>query len=54
MIALKVCLCFKDRLTQAPVLAFTDSQLPYVLHVDVCCEGLGEICIKTKDRGYVP
>ncbi len=31
------------RLTQAPVLVFANPQLPYVLHVDACCEGLGGV-----------
>lgn len=30
-----------DKLTSAPVLAFADPRLPYVLHTDACCEGLG-------------
>lgn len=30
-----------DKLTSAPVLAFADPKLPYVLHTDACCEGLG-------------
>lgn len=31
----------KDRLTSAPVLAFANPSLPYVLHTDACGEGLG-------------
>lgn len=30
-----------DKLTSAPVLAFADPKLPYVLHTDACGEGLG-------------
>lgn len=30
-----------DKLTSAPILAFTNPQLPYVLHTDACREGLG-------------
>lgn len=30
-----------EKLTSAPVLAFPDPSLPYVLHTDACCEGLG-------------
>ena len=30
-----------DRLTSAPVLAFANPNLPYVLHTDACGEGLG-------------
>uniref|UniRef100_A0A3B4ZHB9 Gypsy retrotransposon integrase-like protein 1 n=1 Tax=Stegastes partitus TaxID=144197 RepID=A0A3B4ZHB9_9TELE len=29
------------KLTSAPILAFADPQLPYVLHTDACSEGLG-------------
>ncbi|RXN05331.1 Retrovirus-related Pol polyprotein from transposon 412 [Labeo rohita] len=30
-----------DKLTSAPILAFANPQLPYVLHTDACREGLG-------------
>lgn len=30
-----------EKLTSAPVLAFANPQLPYVLHTDACREGLG-------------
>lgn len=33
----------KRRLTQVPVLAFANPQLPYVLHTDASREGLGGV-----------
>lgn len=44
----------KERLTQAPVLAFADPKLPYVLHVDACCEGLGGVLYQDQGQGLRP
>lgn len=44
----------KVRLTQAPVLVFANSQLPYVLHVDACCEGLGGVLYQDQGQGLRP
>lgn len=38
-----------DRLTSAPVLAFANPKLPYVLHTDACCEGLGAALYQEQD-----
>uniref|UniRef100_A0A3Q2XXG7 Gypsy retrotransposon integrase-like protein 1 n=1 Tax=Hippocampus comes TaxID=109280 RepID=A0A3Q2XXG7_HIPCM len=32
-----------EKLTTAPILAFADPQLPYVLHTDACRDGLGAV-----------
>lgn len=39
-----------DKLTSAPVLAFADPKLPYVLHTDACCEGLGAALYQEQDE----
>ncbi|GAA6094731.1 uncharacterized protein LOC114911105, partial [Tachysurus ichikawai] len=44
----------KVRLTQAPVLVFANPQLPYVLHVDACCEGLGGVLYQDQGQGLKP
>lgn len=44
----------KVRLTQAPLLVFADPQLPYVLHVDACCEGLGGVLYQDQGQGLKP
>ena len=44
----------KTRLTQAPVLAFADSQRPYVLHVDASTDGLGGVLYQQYDEGLRP
>ncbi|KAE8276918.1 Retrovirus-related Pol polyprotein from transposon opus Protease [Larimichthys crocea] len=44
----------KRRLTQAPVLAFADPQLPYVLHVDASQEGLGGVLYQDQGKGLRP
>ncbi len=44
----------KVRLTQAPVLVFANPQLPYVLHVDACCEGLGGVLYQDQGQGLQP
>lgn len=44
----------KVRLTQAPVLVFANPQLPYVLHVDACCEGLGGVLYQDQGQGLRP
>ncbi|KAL1258935.1 hypothetical protein QQF64_009512 [Cirrhinus molitorella] len=44
----------KVRLTQAPVLVFANPQIPYVLHVDVCCEGLGGVLYQDQGQGLRP
>lgn len=44
----------KLRLTQAPVLAFADPQLPYVLHVDASQEGLGAVLYQDQGEGLRP
>lgn len=38
-----------DKLTTAPVLAFANPELPYVLHTDACCEGLGAALYQEQD-----
>lgn len=38
-----------DKLTSAPVLAFADPKLPYVLHTDACCDGLGAALCQGQD-----
>ena len=30
-----------EKLTSAPILAYANPQLPYVVHTDACCDGLG-------------
>lgn len=44
----------KQRLTQAPVLAFANPQLPYVLHVDASQEGLGGVLYQDQGEGLRP
>ncbi len=44
----------KQRLTQAPVLAFANPQLPYVLHVDASLEGLGGVLYQDQGEGLRP
>ena len=44
----------KARLTKAPVLAFADSRLPYTLHVDASCEGLGGVLYQDQGQGLRP
>lgn len=44
----------KRRLTQAPVLAFANPQLPYVLHVDASREGLGGVLYQDQGEGFRP
>lgn len=44
----------KQRLTQAPVLAFANPQLPYVLHVDASREGLGGVLYQDQGEGLRP
>lgn len=44
----------KRRLTQAPVLAFANPQLPYVLHVDASQEGLGGVLYQDQGEGLRP
>lgn len=44
----------KTRLSQAPVLAFADSQGPYVLHVDASLDGLGGILYQNHIDGLCP
>ena len=44
----------KRRLTQAPVLAFANPQLPYVLHVDASREGLGGVLYQDQGEGLRP
>ncbi len=43
----------KVRFTQAPVLVFANPQLPYVLHVDACCEGLGQGVVSGPRTGWL-
>ncbi|KAJ7991580.1 hypothetical protein DPEC_G00285340 [Dallia pectoralis] len=38
-----------EKLTSAPVLAFANPKLPYVLHTDACCEGLGAALYQDQD-----
>lgn len=45
---LKLCL------TKAPVLAFADPQLPYVLHVDASRDGLGGVLYQQHSEGLRP
>lgn len=44
----------KRGLTQAPVLAFANPQLPYVLHVDASQEGLGGVLYQDQGEGLRP
>lgn len=44
----------KARLTKAPVLAFADPQLPYTLHIDASCEGLGGVLYQDQGQGLRP
>ncbi|XP_057187744.1 retrovirus-related Pol polyprotein from transposon 412 [Triplophysa rosa] len=44
----------KRRLTQAPVLVFSNPQLPYVLHVDASQEGLGGVLYQDQGEGLRP
>ncbi|KAL4007883.1 hypothetical protein ACER0C_001735 [Sarotherodon galilaeus] len=44
----------KRRLTRAPVLAFANPQLPYVLHVDASREGLGGVLYQDQGEGLRP
>ena len=44
----------KRRLTQAPMLAFANPQLPYVLHVDASREGLGGVLYQDQGEGLRP
>lgn len=44
----------KLSLTQAPVLAFADPQLPYVLHVDASLDGLGGVLYQQHAEGLRP
>lgn len=44
----------KQRLTKAPVLAFANPQLPYVLHVDASREGLGGVLYQDQGEGLRP
>jgi len=44
----------KQRLTNAPVLAFANPQLPYVLHVDASREGLGGVLYQDQGEGLRP
>lgn len=44
----------KQRLTQAPILAFADSQRPYVLHVDASLDGLGGVLYQPHAEGLRP
>lgn len=44
----------KRRLTQAPVLAFANPQLPYVLHVDASKDGLGGVLYQDQGEGLRP
>lgn len=49
--------CFeelKQRLTNAPVLAFANPQLTYVLHVDTSREGLGGVLYQDQGQGLRP
>lgn len=38
-----------EKLTSAPVLPFANPKLPYVLHTDACCEGLGAALYQAQD-----
>uniref|UniRef100_A0A3B3QDK9 Gypsy retrotransposon integrase-like protein 1 n=1 Tax=Paramormyrops kingsleyae TaxID=1676925 RepID=A0A3B3QDK9_9TELE len=44
----------RKSLTEAPVLAFADPHLPYVLHVDACREGLGGVLYQDQGTGLRP
>jgi hypothetical protein len=44
----------KQSLTKAPVLAFADPQLSYVLHVDASREGLGGVLYQDQSEGLYP
>lgn len=44
----------KQRLTSAPVLAFANPELPYVLHVDASREGLGGVLYQDQGEGLRP
>ncbi|KAL7824891.1 hypothetical protein SRHO_G00343510 [Serrasalmus rhombeus] len=44
----------KHRLVNAPVLAFANPQLPYVLHVDASREGLGGVLYQDQGEGLRP
>lgn len=44
----------KQRLTNAPVLAFANPLLPYVLHVDASQEGLGGVLYQDQGEGLRP
>lgn len=41
----------KARLTKAPVLAFANPRLPYTLHIDASCEGLGGVLYQDQGQG---
>lgn len=44
----------KQTLTEAPILAFADPQLPYTLHVDASREGLGGVLYQDQGSGLRP
>lgn len=44
----------KTQLTQAPVLAFADSQKLYLLHVDASLDGLGGVLYQEQSDGICP
>ncbi|KAI4871331.1 hypothetical protein NFI96_009730, partial [Prochilodus magdalenae] len=44
----------KAKLTQTPVLAFADTQKPYVLHVDASLDGLGGVLYQEHDNKLRP
>lgn len=44
----------KQRLTNSPVLAFANPQLPYVLHIDASREGLGGVLYQDQGEGLRP
>ncbi|KAL2102455.1 hypothetical protein ACEWY4_001623 [Coilia grayii] len=44
----------KQRLTQAPILAFADPNKPYVLHVDASLDGLGGVLYQEYGDGLRP
>ena len=37
-----------EKLTNPPVLAYADYQLPFKLHIDACCTGLGAVLYQTQ------
>lgn len=37
-----------QKLTNPPVLAYADYQLPFKLHIDACCTGLGAVLYQTQ------